>query len=258
MTLSCCIWALTGPETDILTQIANLGFQSIDIQPGMLATDSLRTQAQNQGLGVSCMGVSFGLPPGASLDSQHADSRRAALEHMERAFAHAAMLGARAAYTVPGVDGQSDSLARYGESLAAAADLAQAHGLTLSVEHFPGRALATAGETLDFLGQIGHPNLYLLLDLGHIQLSREDPAAVIRRAGSRLGYVHLDDNDGVGDLHWALLDGVMSETTLTESFAALAEIGYVGPVSLELSPNLPNPRLALQRSREIVLPWIDG
>ena len=34
-----------------------------------------------------------------------------------------------------------------------------------------------------------------------------------------LGYVHLDDNDGINDLHWSLLEGVMTDESLRRDFA---------------------------------------
>ena len=84
-------------------------------------------------------------------------------------------------------------------------------------------------------------------------MSGEDPAEVISTAGSRLYYVHLDDNDGHGDLHWALLDGVLTTHTLRDTFRALQDIGYDGAVSLELSPMLDDPYQALERSRKIAI-----
>jgi len=253
MKLSCCIWALTGPEDENLKRMAELGFAWIDIQPTMLTSAATRTLAQELGLAVSCVGASFGLPDGAALDSPDANLRSVALAHMDKALAHAAARGASAAYVIPGLDGSRDALHRYGDSVAAAAEIAQKHGLTLGIEHFPGRALDTAAATLDFVRAVAHPNLYLLFDSGHIQMRGEDPAAIIRQAGERLNYVHLDDNDGVGDLHWSLLDGVMTTESLASIFTALDEIGYDGGVSLELSPKLPDPFAALQASREIVL-----
>ncbi len=253
MNLSCCIWALTGLEEDNLKRMAELGFAWIDIQPTMLASTATRTLARKLGLSVSCVGASFGLPNGVTLDSPDADARTVALAHMDKALTYAASLGATAAYVVPGLDGSKDALRRYGDSVTTAAELAQIHGLTLGIEHFPGRALDTAAATLDFVRAIGHPNLYLLFDSGHIQMRGEDPAQIIRQAGERLSYVHLDDNDGVGDLHWSLLDGVMTKDSLRSIFVALDDIGYSGGVSLELSPKLPDPFAALQASREIVL-----
>ncbi|MFZ1752600.1 MAG: sugar phosphate isomerase/epimerase family protein [Caldilineaceae bacterium] len=252
MHFSCCIWALTGPENENLQKMSDLGFGSIDIQPAMLATAESRGLAQRLGLSVSCVGASFGLPDGATLDSPDASARAAALAHMEKSLAHAATLGATAAYIIPGMDGSKEALQHYGDSVAATAEIAQQHGLTLGIEHFPGKALDTAAATLDLVRAVAHPNLYLLFDSGHIQMRGEDPAAIIRQAGERLSYVHLDDNDGVGDLHWALLEGVMSEASLRAIFAALDDIGYDGGVSLELSPRLPDAYAALQASREIV------
>ena len=84
-------------------------------------------------------------------------------------------------------------------------------------------------------------------------MTGEDPTRVITAAGDRLAYVHFDDNDGVGDLHWALLDGVMTEQTVRDTFKALDNTGFAGSISLELSPALANPAGALARSRDVLL-----
>ena len=107
--------------------------------------------------------------------------------------------------------------------------------------------------TLEFVRDIAHPNLYLLLDIGHLLITGEDPRGLIESAGDRLGYVHLDDNDGEGDLHLSLLDGVMTQDFLDATFAALNGIGYDWAVSLELNPELPDPLDAIHRSRQIIL-----
>lgn len=253
MYLSCCVWSLPGAENDNLSQIARLGFHSIDIQLAMLSVEATRAQARELGLPVACVGASFGLPKGATFDSPDKAATAQALAHFERAVAHGAELGASAAYVVPGLDNSPQALARYAEAMFAAADIAAGLGLKLAIEHFPGRALPTVAGTLDFIKKVGHPNLYLLFDIGHAQISGENPAAAIKTAGERLGYVHLDDNDGQGDLHWALLDGVMSEESLRQAFEALVEVGYHGPVSLELNQTLPDPLNVLQRSREVAL-----
>ena len=57
-------------------------------------------------------------------------------------------------------------------------------------------------------------------------MSGEDPEAVIANAGDRLGYVHLDDNDGLSDLHWSLLEGVMTEE-IANVDAARAESNWL-------------------------------
>ena len=96
------------------------------------------------------------------------------------------------------------------------------------------------------MSKLDHSNLYLLMDSGHLQISRENPASVIAQAGDRLGYVHLDDNDGQDDLHWALCDGVLTRTRLRELLVALTNSPYMGPVG-KTHPELKNPFESLRK-----------
>lgn len=253
MKLACCAWALTGPQNGVLRQIRDLGFGWIDLQPGDLRNEKDRQLASELGLRVSCLGASFAMPAGASLDHPDSRLRSGALAHVTNAIRHADALGADTVYVVPGEDESPAGLSRYGDSLLKLAEFASTVRIKFAVEHFPGTALPTAKGTLAYIKGLGHPNLFLLYDSGHIQMTEEDPSGVIHDAGERLAYVHFDDNDGAGDLHWALLDGLMSEQTLGETFRALEEIAYEGAISLELSPLLPNPVDALARSRDILL-----
>lgn len=253
MELSCCIWALTGPEEEVITPIANAGFRCIDLQPFVFNPEDIQSRILHLNLYVSCIAASFGIPEGVALDSEDPSSTAQALAYTEKALEYGNNLGAKVAYLVPGADGSPEAHSRYARSFTTLADLASTLGLKLCIEHFPGSAFPTASATLNFIGGIDHPNLYLLLDIGHTQISNEDPAEVIASAGPKLGYVHLDDNDGQGDLHWALTDGVQTENSLRQTFEALEKIQYSGPVSLELSAKLTNPLDALIRSRELVL-----
>ena len=245
MNIACCVWALGGPETEMLRQVRDLGFDWIDIQPAQLRTLESRLLAQELGLRVSCLGASFGMPAGAALDAAESDARQAAIDHAFGAIKAAAALAADTVYVIPGQSPVSAALERYAESLARLADAAQKRGIKLAIEHFPGMALPSAGQTLDFIEDVGHPNLFLLYDSGHIQISGEDPASVIGGAKDKLAYVHFDDNDGIGDLHWSLLDGVMTEESLQATLGALRSIDYAGALSLELNAALPNPAAAL-------------
>ena len=191
------------------------------------------------------------MPEDACLSSPDRDARLAAASYLERTLAFGAGLGASTAYLVP--DEDRSSLDGYAEELKKLATRGGELGVRVCVEHFPGTALPTAAGTIAFLRDVGHPNLFLLLDIGHAQMSDEDPAAVVSEAGPLLGYVHLDDNDGSRDLHLGLTDGILTEAALADTVSALADIGYRGNLSLELHPELPDPLDALKRSREIVL-----
>jgi len=253
MKLSCCVWALTLPEIDMLNEIKFIGFDSIDIQPHMLQSADSRSLAKSYGFQVSCVGASFGMPDGVNLDDLDESNRHRAIDHAYKTIAHAVDLGADTVYVVPGMDSSQASLTQFASSMSSIAERASEHHIKICIEHFPGRALPTASATLEFIAEVNHPNLYLLYDSGHIQMAGEDPSDIILKAGSRLGYVHFDDNDGINDVHWSLLDGVMTRDDLNKTFHALHQIGYDGAVSLELSPKLPSPKQSLIASRDILL-----
>jgi len=73
----------------------------------------------------------------------------------------------------------------------------------------------------------------------------------VRRAGRRLGHVHLDDNDGQGDVHWSLLTGRLTTENLEDLAVALRDSGYRGGLTLELNPANDDPIKALGESKVI-------
>jgi sugar phosphate isomerase/epimerase len=241
-----------------LRRAAGLGFSHVDViacadRPG----SDLEALAE-AGVVVSCAALGRGLPAGHTLDAGDPGVRRATLDALQRQVADAARLGATCAYLVPGLDAGAAGLTYFGEGCALLADHAGRRMVRLCVEHFPGRALADAAGTLDWLARVGHPNLGLLLDVGHCLITGEDPAAVVRRAGDRLAYVQLDDNDGAGDLHWPLLTGRLTEHHLEDLAAALRAVGYRGGMDLELNPGTADPVAALREGKEIVERFFAG
>ncbi len=252
MTISCCTWALAGTEADVLTAIAGAGLRHIDHRPFDFRSAESRRLISDLGLTPACMATGFGMPKGAALDAAGTQSRTAAIEHTRRALEYAHETGIRRAYLLPGDEGGEESLKRYGDSVAGLADTAGGYDIKLCIEHFPRKALATVQDTLDYIAKLGHDNLYLLFDIGHAQISKEDPAEAVANAGDRLGYFHLDDNDGASDLHWALCDGVLTEDVLKTTLATLDDIGYDGPVSLEMNAGLPDPLAAIEAGFRLV------
>jgi sugar phosphate isomerase/epimerase len=77
-------------------------------------------------------------------------------------------------------------------------------------------------------------------------------AAVVREAGPLLGYVHLDDNDGISDLHWPLLRGKLTDEELRRLAAALRAIDYRGGMALEFDPANEDPEGALRNGKALV------
>ena len=234
-------WALAvlldGPPADFASEVrlaAGLGFGHVDVVALEERPAADREALADAGVLVRCAAVGRDLPDGCTPDAADAGRRREAVERMRRQLADAAGLGATHAYVVSGMDGTPAGLARFAEACGLLADYAAGRMVRLCVEPIPGRALPSAAAVLDWLRGADHPHLALLLDVGHCLISGEDPAAVARAAGPRLGYVHLDDNDGVGDLHWPLLTGRLTAAHLTDLATALRDTAFAGGLSLEL------------------------
>jgi sugar phosphate isomerase/epimerase len=244
--LSAFLTSLPLPFADAVAAAARLGFSHVDVVAVAERPAADLEALADAGVMVCCAALGRGLPDGAALDAADVGLRRVALDVVRAQVSDAARLGATAGYLVSPVE--AERLVLFAEACALLADEAARRMVRLCVEHAPGRALATAAATLAWLTAT-YPGLGLLLDVGHCLISGEDVAAVVRSAGGRLGHVHLDDNDGVGDLHWPLLTGRLTAGDLAALAAALDEAGYRGGVALELSPHNAGPVEALAEGR---------
>lgn len=250
--------SLPGEFRAVLSQIAALGFKHVDLVAEVDRPAEHLEALADAGLLVCCLALGRHLPEGHTLDAADVSVRRDTLALLQLQVADAARLGATTAYLIPGLDSSVTGRLYFGEGCALLADYAASRKIRLCVEHVPSRALPTAARTLDWLEQLGHPSLGLLLDVGHCLLSGEEAASVVQQAGERLGYVHLDDNDGAGDLHWPLLTGRLTEPQLGDTMRALQAIGYRGALALELNPLNADPFAALRDGKQIVERMIPG
>jgi sugar phosphate isomerase/epimerase len=233
-----------------LRRVAELGFSHVDVVALAERPPSHLESLAESGLVVACTPLGRGLPDGWGLDVPSVELRRATLEILRRQTDDAARLGATCGYLVPPTAVDEDALTRFADGCRLLSEYAGQRQVRLCVEPVPGRALSEASRTFDWLERNSLDGVSLLLDVGHCLISREEPAAVVRRAGRRLGYVHLDDNDGVGDLHWPLFAGRLTRETLHGFLVALAEIAYGGPLAFEFNPALDDPVAALREGRK--------
>jgi len=96
----------------------------------------------------------------------------------------------------------------------------------------------TAAEAVDFVNEVEADSVGILLDAYHMNIEESNPAEAIRHAGERLWLYHAADSNrqGVGRGH----------TDFTAQLAALAEIGYQGPIILECTAPGPDPFTAIK------------
>ncbi len=252
--ISACAWCLTGPPAESLDRLRGLGFDMVDLR-----TDCWEGIGQfdlrNAGLTVPCVGITPApLPNGLALDSLATADAETALPCLFDALKRGASLGAKTAYMVTPASRVGSSQTYIG-SMSGLGDEAARLGMKLCVEPSPGNALGDYNETMRLLDSAGSDGLFALLDLGHLLLTGEDPAATVRMLGDRLGYVHVDDNDGKSDVHYGLLEGVLSERTLFSFLDALDVSNYDGPLAIEIKSDLASPLKSLLRSRQAISDW---
>ena len=242
-----CLWGVTDPPVVATRFTVACGFQSVDVRPGYSVIPVV-----DRMLPVTCMAVAHLMPDGAALDATDRLARLKAVEHVRHGILEAQMLGVPDIYVSPPDTADELSLSAYGASVLTLAEEAGRVGVRVGIEHFPGRGLPTVNTTLDFIRDINHPNLYLLLDIGHNQIASESVPEAIETAGDRLLYVHVNDNDGRNDMHLGLLEGVQREDTLQAALQAVSECPYVQSVSIEVSSKLDNPQRSIRNSLDIL------
>ena len=81
-----------------------------------------------------------------------------------------------------------------------------------------------------YVDAVNPENFTACLDLGHCGLVGEDCASMIRDMGSRLGCLHIHDNDHIHDSHTLPYLSKMDWTSILE---ALADIDYKGNFTYE-------------------------
>ncbi|MEG2383521.1 MAG: sugar phosphate isomerase/epimerase family protein, partial [Oscillospiraceae bacterium] len=74
------------------------------------------------------------------------------------------------------------------------------------LNRYEGYILNTCDEAIEFVDEIGSTHVKIMLDTFHMNIEEDNMAAAIRRAGNRLGHLHLGENNrrvpGKGGLPW--------------------------------------------------------
>jgi sugar phosphate isomerase/epimerase len=115
------------------------------------------------------------------------------------------------------------------------------------LNRYEAHLLNTAAEAVRFVNDLGAENVGILLDAYHMNIEEADPAAALRLAGERLWLYHAADSNrqGIGRGH----------TDFGAQLAALADIGYAGPIILECIAPGPDPFTAIKDEHS--LNWLE-
>jgi sugar phosphate isomerase/epimerase len=179
--------------------------------------------------------------------------RAQALSSLAKVIRLSARLGAEHVVVHIGVDNHRRGLLAHGRaSLAQLAVVAREAGVRIAVENMPprylGGCLADIQSVLDGLDPEG---VGFCLDTGHAMMGDDDPCEYARALRDRLWAVHWHASNGNDDSH---LFPSSSATRWDDFVAALDEVGYTSPVTVEaVPPASASLRWAVQAAHAILL-----
>ncbi|MGI6148776.1 MAG: sugar phosphate isomerase/epimerase [Firmicutes bacterium] len=122
-----------------------------------------------------------------------------------------------------------EAFRRYGE-------LAARHNVGIAIENMiesivNRRYCSSVEELLELHAELDDPLFGICWDTGHAHLSKVDQSAALRQIGGRLKALHIDDNRGERDEHFAPYFGTIEWEPILDT---LAEIGFDGCFTFEI------------------------
>jgi D-psicose/D-tagatose/L-ribulose 3-epimerase len=235
-----CNW--TFGDEDLATTAATLadaGFDGVELKGDL---DLYQPAEVNQVLGDHGLAV-LSLTP-ENVDLAHPDPavRAEALDYYLRLLDFAAAVGA-AVVSCHGAVGRVRALADHGEEyrhfvvevqrVAARAAESNLHLAMEVLNRYESHLLNTAAQALEFVAQVGSPDVGVLLDAYHMNIEEADPVAAVLDVGERLFLFHAADSNrqAVGRGH----------TDFVALTRALRRVGYAGDVVIECTAAGPDP-----------------
>lgn len=103
--------------------------------------------------------------------------------------------------------------------------------------------IRTGKEALDLIEIINQDNLKVLLDTYHMNIEESNPSETIVEVGDKLAVYHVADSNRLG-----LGSGSID---FEKQFKALRNIGFSGPIIIELTASGPNPFTAVKSGNYI-------
>jgi sugar phosphate isomerase/epimerase len=227
--------------------IARAGYETLDIWSGRphvyrrdfggSALSSLRRTIEDHGLRVSSFLPAFHRYP-YTLSSPSEVVRSDSLQYMKECMDNAVWLGAPILLVVPGrsLQGQSpeDAWDRLIDSIAQICAYAEQYEIRLGIEavnHYVSDMVASSAQAMKVIEAVGHTRLGVVVDSGHMNLSKETIREAIQRPGKRLLQVHVNDNDGVRQQNLIPGEGTFN---FLELIRELRNVDYGGVLTAEL------------------------
>jgi len=241
-------YSMSQPISNTLEQLAAAGVRLVELHGDAPAThldvtdeaavDALAQVVRGLPLEVHSVHCAFSQPSEEAWDiSQPDDDKRAAaLGNRVEVIRASARLGAHHVVVHAGAGSSSkERLARSRASLAEMAEVARDAGTKIAAENLPPDQLCgSLAEMESVLEGLDPAVVGFCLDTGHAMLGQDALGDYIRALGSRMLGIHWHGNDHCEDAHHF---PDVTHATWDDFLAALDEVGYDLPVTLEAVPS---------------------
>jgi len=243
-----------GDPAEAFALAAEIGYEGVELhlrRPSDINAAAVKSAART-GLSVPTLGTGMAAgEDGLTFADDNADVRQQAVNRIKEHIALAAELGS--AVTIGLIWGRlgrapvqrASRLAAATDCLRACCQAAAMQGVTVLFEplnRYESDYPNTVDDALALIDTAGATNLKLLLDTFHMNIEEESLASSVRRAGARVGHVHLVDSNRQAPGH--------GHTDLKSVVHALARTGYSGYLSFEVLP-LPSTSEAARDGYEV-------
>lgn len=263
---------LNYPLHEAVRRVAAAGYDSIDIWSGRphayrhdyspAELGEVRRLIDDKGLEVSSFLPAFYRYP-YSLSNPNEIVRQDSVQYMKECMDNAVALGSPIMLIVPGrsLHGQSygDARNRLLESIDEVCRYAQQYDIRLGVEPINQHAcdLVNTGEdAMGIVGELGHENLGVILDTGHMYLEQESVSAALQRVGDRLLQFHVNDNDGRVQQNLVPGEGSFDFPAF---LATLRQSTFEGTLTVELGYHYTNdPDPAVELAEQRLRSWLEA
>lgn len=201
---------------------------------------------EGKDLGVQIASVASGLYWSRALGDAGESARKQAISDLERMLQITSWLGAKTLLTIPGAvdvfflpDREKLSyghVLRYAtEGIRAVLPTAERCKVRMGIENVWNKFLLSPNEMADFIDQFGSPWIGAYVDVANL-MPFGHPADWLRHLNRRVVGIHFKDfRRSVGTID-GFVDLLEGDVPWPDVMAAIAEIGYDGPVAAEMIP----------------------
>jgi len=229
MKLSLCLNVVNASRTDAMRLAKSIGYDAVEYWEGKdYSVDEYKQTLTETGLTVTCAGFATGLVDPAT--------REDFLQQVKTSVENAKIIGnkgiiATTGQELPGVSREEqhqsivDGLCEVAALLAGTDYTLLLEPLNVLVNH-KGYYLYSSTEGFEILRKVNSPNVKMLFDIYHQQVSEGQLIANITQNIDLIGHFHVAGNPGRGEPYFG-------EINYAEVFTAIDATGYSGYAGLE-------------------------